>query len=451
MGYVSNTDTDRAEMFEAIGIESFDELLAPIPEELRFKGELNLPSALSEYGIVRLMHNLSSKNSPAEGTLSFLGAGSYDHFRPTVVSAIMSRGEFMTAYTPYQPELSQGMLQTIYEYQTMICALTGMDISNASMYDAATSLAEAALMATNILNRDEIVISASVHPNYREVVETYLRWTGYTLVTVEATSGATDVEALRTAVTDKTAAVLFQHPNFFGSLEEVQQLVDIAHGAGALAVAAVDPTSLGLLKPPGEYGVDIVVGEGQGLGSPMGYGGPLLGFFACGKKFLRSFPGRVVGATIDQQGRRGYTMTLRTREQDIRREKATSNICTNQALIALCATVYMAELGKTGLSTVADLCLQKSHYCLTKLTEIPGVRAAFPGARFVKEFVILLPDGKDATQVASSLHSQGILAGLPLAGYYPALGSGALLVCVTETKTREDIDSFASALAAALA
>jgi glycine dehydrogenase subunit 1 len=451
VGYVSNTDTDRAEMFAAIGIESFDELLAPIPEALRFEGALNLPNAMSEYGVVRHLQSLSAKNKPAEGALSFLGAGSYDHFRPTVVSAVMSRGEFMTAYTPYQPELSQGMLQTIYEFQTMICALTGMDISNASMYDASTSLAEAALMATNILNRNEIIVSASVHPNYREVVETYLRWTGYTLTTIEADSGTTDIAALKAAVSENTAAVLFQHPNFFGSLEQVQELVDIAHGAGALAVASVDPTSLGLLKPPGEYGVDIVVGEGQGLGSPMGYGGPLLGFFACQKKFLRAFPGRVVGATVDQQGRRGYTMTLRTREQDIRREKATSNICTNQALIALCATVYMAELGKTGISTVAELCLQKSHYCLKALTSIPGVTAAFPNARFVKEFVVNLPAGKSAAELVASLQAEGIIAGLPLARHYPALGDGALLVCVTETKTREDIDAFAAAIAKAVA
>lgn len=428
-------------MFAAIGIEAFDELLAPIPSELRFSGSLNLPPALSEHAVVRHLHSLAAQNTDIDSALSFLGAGIYDHFRPSVVGAMMSRGEFATAYTPYQPEMSQGMLQSIYEYQTMICAITGMDLSNASMYDAATGLAEAALMATHILDRSEIVVSASVHPNYREVVATYLRWTGYTLVEVPATEGTTDLDALRSAVTAKTAAVLFQHPNFFGGVEDVQAQVDIAHAAGALAIATVDPISLGLLKPPGEYGVDIVVGEGQSLGSPMGFGGPLLGFFACKKQFLRAFPGRIVGATVDQQGRRGYTMTLRTREQDIRREKATSNICTNQALIALCATVYMAELGKTGFRQVANLCLQKSHYLYSGLLEIPGVEPLFAGVKFFKEFAIELPSGLDAQAFCDALLEKGIIAGLPLGTAY-AEYSNALLVCVTETKTREDLDLY---------
>lgn len=447
MGYISNTDTDRSEMFTAIGIDSFEELLEPIPSELRFRGNLQLPQALSEQAVVRHLNSLSSMNLDSDRVLSFLGAGIYDHFRPSVVNAIMSRGEFATAYTPYQPELSQGMLQTIYEYQTMICAITGMDISNASMYDASTGLAEAALMATHILDRSEIVISSSVHPNYRQVVATYLRWTGYTLVEVGAPDGVTELENLRSAVSTRTAAVLFQHPNFFGAIEDVQSLVDIAHSVGALSIACVDPISLGLLKPPGEFGVDIVVGEGQSLGTPMGYGGPLLGFFACNKKFIRSFPGRVVGATVDQQGRRGYTMTLRTREQDIRREKATSNICTNQALIALCATVYLAEVGKIGLHKVADLCLQKAHYCMQHLTEIPGVKLQFPDARFFKEFAVSLPIS--ARVLNERLLAKGILGGLDLTNHYPTIGN-SLLVCVTETKTREDIDTFVSAVREAL-
>lgn len=447
MSYVSNTDTDRAEMFAEIGIQSFEELLAPIPEDMRFKGELNLPPVLSEHAVVRHLQALASRNLDLESNLSFLGAGIYDHFRPSVVGAMMSRGEFATAYTPYQPEMSQGMLQTIYEYQTMICALTAMDLSNASMYDAATGMAEAALMATHILNRTEIVVSSSVHPNYREVLATYLRWTGYSLVQVATSAGVTDVEALRHAVSERTAAVLFQHPNFFGSLEDIQGQVDVAHSVGALAVASVDPISLGLLKPPGEYGVDIAVGEGQALGNPMGFGGPLLGFFACKKQFLRAFPGRIVGATVDQEGRRGYTMTLRTREQDIRREKATSNICTNQALIALCATVYMAELGKTGMTQVADLCLQKSHYCLERLTTLSGIRQLFRDARFFKEFAVELPIS--VTLFNDRLLKHGIVGGLPLGEYYPEYPNG-LLVCVTETKTREDIDCFVDAASKAL-
>jgi len=434
-------------MFAAIGIDSFEDLLAPIPEVLRYRGELNLPPALSEHAVVRHLQEMASRNMDLEHSLSFLGAGIYDHFRPAVVGAIMSRGEFSTAYTPYQPELSQGMLQTIYEYQTMICALTGMDISNASMYDAATGMAEAALMATHILDRSEIVVSRSVHPNYREVLATYLRWTGYTLIEVPASDGAVDIDSLRSSVSASTAAVIVQSPNFFGALEEVQLQVDIAHEAGALAIACVDPISLGLLQPPGMFGVDIVVGEGQALGNPMGYGGPLLGFFACKQQFLRSFPGRIVGATIDQEGRRGYTMTLRTREQDIRREKATSNICTNQALIALCATVYMAELGKSGMSQVADLCLQKSHYCQDSLIKLPGVNPLFPDRPFFKEFAIELP--VSASVFNERLLRQGIVGGLSLSAFYPEYPNG-LLVCVTETKTREDIDKFVNAAAEAL-
>jgi glycine dehydrogenase subunit 1 len=447
LSYVSNTDTDRKEMFAAIGIESIEELLAPIPEMLRYRGELNLPPALSEHAVVRHLQELASRNMDLEQSLSFLGAGIYDHFRPSVVSAIMSRGEFATAYTPYQPELSQGMLQTIYEYQTMICSLTGMDLSNASMYDAATGMAEAALMAAHILDRNEIVVTTSVHPNYREVLATYLRWTGNSLVEVPPLDGATDIDKLREVVSNKTAAVLLQTPNFFGVLEDMQLHVDIAHVAGALAIACVDPISLGLLQPPGMYGVDIVVGEGQALGNPMGYGGPLLGFFACKKQFLRAFPGRIVGATVDQEGRRGYTMTLRTREQDIRREKATSNICTNQALIALCATVYMAELGKAGMTQVADLCLQKSHYCLDCITKLPGVKRLFPERLFFKEFAVALPIS--ANLFNERLLRKGIVGGLALSAYYPE-HSNALLICVTETKTREDIDRFVAAAAEAL-
>lgn len=448
MSYVSNTETDRKEMLAAIGVDSFEALLTPIPEAIRFRGELNLPPALSEHALVRHLQSLAAQNTDLQSNLSFLGAGIYDHFRPSVVGAMMNRGEFATAYTPYQPEMSQGMLQTIYEYQTMICALTGMDLANASMYDAATGLAEAALMATGILNRNEVVVSASVHPHYREVLATYLRWTGFRLVEIPAIEGVASIEELRKAVHAQTACVLFQHPNFFGNLEDTQAQVDIAHGVGAFAICSVDPISLGLLKPPGEFDVDIVVGEGQSLGNPMGFGGPLLGFFACKKQFLRTFPGRIVGATIDQQGRRGYTMTLRTREQDIRREKATSNICTNQALIALCATVYMAELGKNGLRAVADLCIQKSHYCKARLEALPGITPLFANPPFFKEFAIRLPIAPE--ELNRRLQKQGIVGGLPLGICYPE-HSDSMLVCVTETKTREDIDRFVEATAKALA
>ena len=432
-------------MFAAIGIESFDALMAPLPESIRLKGELNLPPALDEYNLVKHLSSLASKNTDLESNLCFLGAGIYDHFKPSVIASLQLRGEFASAYTPYQPEVSQGMLQAIYEYQTMICALTQMDISNASMYDAATGLAEAALMATNLTNRSEIVVAGTVHPHYREVIRTYANSTGYRLV--ETGTAEDTLQALRKVCGAETACIVLQHPNFFGSLEDVGAITEFAHSLGALSIVSVDPISLGLLKPPGEYDVDIVVGEGQSLGSPMGYGGPLLGFFTCKKKFVRHFPGRIVGATVDTEGRRGYTMTLRTREQDIRREKATSNICTNQALIALAATIYLCEMGKTGLRDVANLCLQKSNYAKQALSKTPGVKLVNSDAKTFKEFVIELP--VSVSEVNKKLLAKKIIGGLDLESYFPEL-KNSMLVCVTETKSRGDIDSFVSAITEAI-
>ena len=383
MTYLSNTAEDRAEMLKTIGISSFADLIAPIPDAIQLKGDLNLPPQLDEPALVRHLQSLAAKNVDLESHVSYLGAGIYDHFRPAVVGMLQVRGEFATSYTPYQPEMSQGMLQAIYEYQTLICALTGMDLANASMYDAATGLAEAALMAIGILDRPQVVVSTATHPHYRQVLKTYLDATGYELIETPYVEG---VDGLRNAVSDKTACILMQQPDFFGSLEDVGAITELAHRVGALSIVSVDPVSLGLLKPPAAYDVDIVVGEGQALGNPMGFGGPLLGFFACKKKFVRSFPGRIVGATTDQQGRRGYTMTLRTREQDIRREKATSNICTNQSLLALAATIHLCELGKTGLQQVADLSLQKAHYAREQLAKLPGVSVLFGDRPFFKEF-----------------------------------------------------------------
>lgn len=447
MTYISNTDTDRLEMLETIGIADFDALLAPLPESIRLNGPLNIPAQLDESSLVRHLHSLASRNADLESHLSFLGAGIYDHFRPAVVGALASRGEFATAYTPYQPEVSQGVLQAVYEYQTLIGVLTDMEISNASMYDAATALAEAALMAADHSNRDEIVVSRGVHPHYRQVIQTYLDATGYCMVEVPCEGTENDEAALKQVVSDKTACVIWQHPNFFGNLENVAAYVEAAHHVGALAIASVDPISLGLLKPPGQYDVDIVVGEGQSLGNPMGFGGPLLGFFSCKKKFIRSFPGRIVGATVDREGRRGYTMTLRTREQDIRRERATSNICTNEALLALCATIYLCQLGKEGLRETAELCLQKAHYARTQLTRIPGVTAEFTDRPFFKEFTIRMPGRPE--EVNRKLLERKIVGGLPLGPYYPGMAD-AMLVCVTETKTKEDIDLFVASVAEAL-
>ena len=443
MTYISNTDAERKEMLAAIGVSSFSDLLAPIPENIRLRGDLNVPQALDEPGLVRHLQTLAARNLDMESHLSFLGAGIYDHFRPSVVSALVSRGEFATSYTPYQPELSQGMLQAMYEYQTMICALTGMDLSNASMYDGATGLAEAALMAIQIRERPEVVVSGAVHPHYRQVLATYLASTGHKLV--ETPYG--DREALRRAASAQTACVIVQQPDFFGCLEDVGGMVEAAHRAGALAIIAVDPIALGLLKPPGELDVDIVVGEGQSLGNAPGYGGPLLGFFACKKNFARSFPGRIVGATTDIDGRRAYTMTLRTREQDIRREKATSNICTNEALLALAATVYLSEVGKEGLRQIADLCLQKAHYARQQLTQLPGVTARFAERPFFKEFVVRLPVAPEA--VNRRLLQDRLIGGLPLGPYYSELRD-SMLVCVTETKTKDDIDRFVTAFGRAL-
>lgn len=434
-------------MMTVIGIDDFAELIAPIPSQVQLDRPLDLPPALDEYGLVRHLQQMAGKNADLETNLSFLGAGIYDHFRPAVVAALQSRGEFLTSYTPYQPEVSQGMLQAIYEYQTLICGLTGMDLSNASMYDAATGLAEAALMATSLTGRTEIVCSRAVHPHYRQVIETYAKWTGYRLVQSPTNGIETDLGGLQCCIGDNTACVIAQQPNFFGCLDDVATITEAAHQAGALAIVSVDPISLGILKPPSDYDVDIAVGEGQSLGSPMGFGGPLLGFFACKKKFSRSFPGRIVGATVDQQGRRGYTMTLRTREQDIRREKATSNICTNQALIALAATIYLCELGKNGMRHVADLCLQKAHYARQQLAKVRGVSIDHAEPRFFKEFVMRVDMAPE--DLNRALLGQGIVGGLPLGGYYPEMAD-SLLICVTETKTRQDIDRFVAAVACCL-
>ena len=448
--YLSNTVEDRTEMLEAIGIASFDNLLEPIPENLRLKTLLDLPPALDESGLLRHLNKMAGRNVNLEACISFLGAGVYDHFRPAVVAALQGRGEFATSYTPYQPEMSQGMLQAIYEYQTLICTLTWMDLANASMYDAATGVAEAALMAIHILDRHDVVVTEAMHPHYRQVLKTYLDATGFNMVTVPLSGFASDTssefESLSTYINDRTACVLFQQPDFFGRVIDQKEYVEAAHRVGALAISCVDPISLGLLKPPGELDVDIVVGEGQSLGNPMGFGGPLLGFFACKKKFVRHFPGRIVGATVDESGNRGYTMTLRTREQDIRREKATSNICTNQALLALAATIYLCELGKAGMTQVSDLSLQKAHYAYRELTALEGVEAVFPQSPFFKEFALKL--SKPVVEVNRELLKAGILGGLNLDTYYEnnVNLANTTLFCVTETRTREDIDLLVSTL-----
>ncbi|NUL81324.1 MAG: aminomethyl-transferring glycine dehydrogenase subunit GcvPA [Armatimonadetes bacterium] len=436
MRYIPHTDEDRRRMLAEIGARSVRELFRDIPDDLYIDGPLSVPAGLDEHAIFRNLSRMASQNANMVENVCFLGAGIYDHFVPSIVPALFSRGEFLTAYTPYQPEVSQGLLQSIFEFQSMICALTGMDVCNASMYDAATALAEAGLMACNVTGRNRIVCARSVHPHYREVTETYLKTTERDYVEVENVIDVLD---------DRTAAVLVQYPNFFGNIDDLASIVAAARSVGALAVVSVNPISLGVLKPPSQFGFDIVVGEGQTLGLSMNFGGPLLGFFACKQEHIRKIPGRIVGETTDVEGRRGFVMTLRAREQDIRREKATSNICTNEALCALAATIYMASLGKHGITAVAETCAQKAHYAAERLSSLPGCSMAFPDAKFFNEFALRLPI--DPTVARDRLLEKSVLAGLPLGDYYPELRD-CLLVAVTETRTREEIDRFASELGA---
>lgn len=444
MSYVPHTDADRDAMLKVIGVESVSDLFDHLPESIRLTRDLNIPSALDEMALVRHLAELAGRNANLDDHLCFLGAGIYDHYIPSVVDALASRGEFATSYTPYQPEVSQGMLQAIYEYQTLICQLTGMELANASMYDAATAIAEGALMAIDITGRDTVVVSRAVHPNYRAVLKTYIHTAGFTLVELDHDDGVMSMDVLSAQLSDQTACVVVQHPNFFGCLEDLAAFHDAIRKVGALSVVSVDPMALGLLKPPGEFGADIVVGEGQSLGSAMGFGGPLLGFFACKLAYQRKFPGRIVGATVDTEGRRGYTMTLRTREQDIRREKATSNICTNQALLALYATIYLSEMGKHGFRQASDLCLQKAHYAQEQVIALAGVEPRF-NKTFFKEFAVRFPLGLSPGEVNQRLLEKKIMGGYDLGRNYPELPD-SMLLCVTETKTKVDIDRLVSAL-----
>ena len=436
MAYIPNTPADQLDMLRTIGVESIDELFAPIPSELQLKGELDIPLAYDQIALTRHYTALAKKNAGDEFAC-FLGAGVYDHYVPPTVGAILSRGEFLTSYTPYQPEVSQGVLQSIYEFQTLISELFSMDLANASMYDAATGLAEAAAMAAEITGRREIIASDTINPAYLDVLRTYLAHGSYELRIIETRDGVSDADLLRYSISEKTAALLVQHPNFYGNLEDVHNLAKLAHDAGALFVSSVDPVSLGLIIPPGEYDADIAVGEGQSLGCPMGFGGPMLGLFTCKREFMLRLPGRIVGATKDIEGKKAYVMTLRTREQDIRREKATSNICTNVALYALAAAVHLSTLGKTGVQEVASLCFQKAHYLAGRIAEKKGYSLAFPNAKFFKEFVVQCPTSPE--DVNTALLDKGIIGGYPLEG-------NRMLIAVTEQRTREELDRFIDGL-----
>jgi glycine dehydrogenase subunit 1 len=437
-------------MLRAIGVETLEDLFRDVPESARFP-DLDLPAPCSEMEIDQAIRRLAGQNDDPDRLDCFLGAGTYRHYSPATVDYVLRRGEFYSSYTPYQPEMSQGMLQAMFEYQSMVCRLTGMEVSNASHYDGATSLAEGVLLALNAAGgkRNRIVLSPAVHPQYREVVRTYLR--GRDAEIVGDGDPGTGIEGLQALLDDGTAALVIQNPNFFGQFEALEGLADAVHRAGALLIVVADPIALGLFRPPGEDGADIVVAEGQSLGMPPSFGGPHLGIFATRKAHLRSLAGRLVGETVDAAGARGYVLTLGTREQHIRRARATSNICTNAALVALGAAVYLATLGKSGLRRVAELCYHKSHYAAARIGELPAltVNSQAPAGPFFKEFVVELPKPVDAVNQIL-LDEFGIVGGYDLGRDYPRLARH-MLIAVTETNSRQAIDRLVDGLRQATA
>jgi glycine dehydrogenase subunit 1 len=441
MPYYPHTEAERAEMLAAVGATKIDELFADVPERFRFP-KLDLPDALSELEVLQDMRGLADDNAHSQKQALFLGAGAYQRFTPSVVNYMIQRGEFLTAYTPYQPEVSQGTLQVIYEWQSMVCALTGLDVANASHYDGATSLAEAVIMAFHHHRekRKKVVISPAVHPHYRQVVRTYTQGMGITVVGDDA---ANDLDDLVKRLDGDTLILIVQSPNFFGQIESLDGLAQKAHAVGALLCVAVDPVSLGLLKPPGAYGADIAVGEGQSLGLPLSFGGPYVGFFATRKEYVRKMAGRLVGEAKDKNGQRGFVLTLSTREQHIKREKATSNICTNQGLMAVAATVYLATLGKQGLRRVAELCWHKSHYAAQQIGQIPGYRVD-TRKPFFQEFVVQCPRPVNEIN-AHLLAKHNLIGGYDLGQDYAHLANH-MLVAVTEMNTRAQIDTLVTAL-----
>lgn len=439
MDFTPHTEAERKLMLADIGVASFKDLVKDLPLSTQ---ELNVPTGLSEGEVVRLAMELGSRNHAAPRLNSYLGAGAYDHFSPAAVSALMSRGEFLTSYTPYQPEVSQGTLQTLYEFQSMICELMAMDVTNAGMYEGASALAEAVLLALRETGRKKVLIPASLHPDYKAVLATYTLESGTELLEIPHKNGQLDSAFIAKHFNNEVAAIVLQNPNFFGIVEKTEEIAPLAQAAGAFFIACVNPISLGLLTPPGEYGADIAVAEGQSLGIPPGFGGPFLGLLACKNKWLRKMPGRLVGQTVDVDGKRAFVLTLQAREQHIRREKATSNVCTTTALIGSCATFYMALVGKQGLRDVAYQNLAKAKYAFDQLTQIPGVRAPF-SAPFFNEFVLQTKLSAEALQ--QKLLERQVVAGLPIKKWYPDLDN-ATLWCFTETKTKADIDALAKAL-----
>jgi glycine dehydrogenase subunit 1 len=444
VSFVGRSDAERSAMLDRIGAPTLESLWEAIPAALRQKGPLDLPGPLAEYEIARRFGQWSALNADAGRYACFLGAGVYDHFVPAALRAITSRSEFATAYTPYQPEVAQGTLQAIFEYQSMIRELTGMEVANASMYDGATAAAEAAHFAAGATGRRRVLVSKGVHPHYREVLRTYAAAGGFVLEELPLASGRTAGAAAARAIGTDAAAVIWAQPNFEGVIEDGAAMSEAARAGGAYSIAVADPVALALLRPPGAEGADVVVGEGQPLGVAMSYGGPLVGFFAIRKSEVRRLPGRLAGVTVDLDGKRGYVLTLQTREQHIRRERATSNICTNQGLMALANTVHLALLGAAGMRDVAVQSLERAHYLAERLSAVPGVSLAHGDAPFFREFVLRLPGNAEAF-VRAALERR-ILAGVPLSRFDRDRPND-LLVAVTEKRDREELDRYVDALA----
>jgi glycine dehydrogenase subunit 1 len=435
--YLPLTDDDRQAMLQEIGAASVEDLFKDIPPAVRLKGELDLPPALSEMEALKHLSTLAQKNKHFQNAISFMGAGIYDHFIPSVIKHVTGRSEFYTSYTPYQPEVSQGVLQAIFEYQTMICQLTGMDVANASVYDGGTAVAEGAIMGCGATRRSKVLVSRSVSPFYRAVLKNYFHSRGLELEEIGLRDGCTDRDQLVALLGDDVATVVLQQPNFFGMVENMSGLSDLIHDHKAVFLVAADPISLGLLQTPAEYGADIVVGEGQCLGVPASFGGPVLGIMAAREKFIRQMPGRIAGETVDSEGNRGFVLTLQTREQHIRREKAASNICSNEALVALAASVYLATMGPQGMREVAEQSLQKTAYARDKITALKGFTLALPGINF-KEFAVTVPG--DPAALNRKLLEKNILGGVDISPFYPEL-ENTMLLAFTEQRTKAEIDT----------
>ena len=444
MDYVQITDRQREEMLKAVGARSIDDLLKQVPDQFRLTEPLDLPPSLDEHSLRKHLAELAGQNNPTDDKVCFLGAGVYDHFIPSVVDFLAMKGEFLTAYTPYQAEASQGSLQAFFEFQTMICQLTGMEVANASLYEGATALAEAAIMALNVTGKREIIVSEGVHPHYRQVLKTYLSDLPARYTELPLKNGILDTQELESEFEPDTAAVICQSPNFLGHIERVETTTKFAHANESLMIQAFNPLSLGLLKHPGEMGVDIAVGEGQPLGIPLQFGGPYLGLFATKMQYVRKMPGRLVGQTVDAEGKRAFCLTLQTREQHIRREKATSNVCTNQGLLALRASVYLATMGPAGLRQAAQLCHNKAQYLVDRLKQA-GIQRKFPQQPFFNEVLIQLD--RPVQDVMDEASRAGILAGYPIGQDYPELPD-CLLIAVTEKRTKGEIDRLVELLAA---